>query len=566
VPFGPTRFVDSRIGLGISGPLQPHVPATFAVAGVQGLPTDIVAVTANLTITGQTAAGWVALTATPLANPDNSTVNFPTGDDRANGVFAPLSPTGTVSVTACASVYIIFDVTGYFTALGGATWTPLGPSRFLDTRISGSGGNLSSHVPRSVQVAGVNGVPGNAVGITANVTETNNSGGGYIAVITTPTASPATSTLNFPANDTRANNLTTPLASDGTVTIVYVSSTRGGTTDVILDVTGYFMNDADGATYHPVTPTRVADSRKDEGLNGPIPTNGLVTLTVAGGLLPIPTTAQAVTGNVTETGVSAAGYVSVMPFAVSPSTSTVNFPSGDTRANGFVVGLGRGSIGLALISAGPGQIIVDLTGYFAGGSIPAPTVPAFSGMSLYRSTAWSHQARSSWCAGAATQIMLNLIQGVSDNSSSNQGAYMAFAASHSIYVAVGPGVEADGWANAATYYGAGSYSLGSYPTFTAAIMMAATRMRVTGKPVGLVVKEGHHAWVMAGFSSTGDDPAVDQDFTVTNITVMAPDYGTISYDPAPGSVESIAYLQSKLDGYTDDFPTIWDRTFVIIQP
>ena len=91
-------------------------------------------------------------------------------------------------------------------------------------------------------------------------------------------------------------------------------------------------------------------------------------------------------------------------------------------------------------------------------------------------------------------------------------------------------------------------------------------MRVTGKPVGLVVKEGHHAWVMAGFSSTGDDPAVDQDFTVTNITVMAPDYGTISYDPAPGSVESIAYLQSKLDGYTDDFPTIWDRTFVIIQP
>src|SRR5664280_221568 len=57
VPFGPTRVVDSRIGLGIDGPIHPHTPVTFAVAGVNGLPSDIVAVTGNLTVVNQTSYG-----------------------------------------------------------------------------------------------------------------------------------------------------------------------------------------------------------------------------------------------------------------------------------------------------------------------------------------------------------------------------------------------------------------------------------------------------------------------------------------------------------------------------
>jgi hypothetical protein len=47
---------------------------------------------------------------------------------------------------------------------------------------------------------------------------------------------------------------------------------------------------------------------------------------------------------------------------------------------------------------------------------------------------------------------------------------------------------------------------------------------------------------------------------------MAPDYGTISYDPAPGSLESMAVMATKLTPYTDDFPTIWDHQYVIIAP
>jgi hypothetical protein len=565
VPFGPTRVVDSRIGQGIAGPLNPFTPVTFAVAGVNGLPSDIVAVTGNLTVVNQTSYGWVAITSSPLAVPSTSTVNIPVGDTRANGVFAPLSSAGSLSITAQMQTQIVFDVTGYFSASVGATWTPLGPTRILDTRIAGSGGAFRSQAPRSIQIAGVNGVPPNAVAVTANLTAANETTGGYLAVTRDPTAAPSTSTLNFPTGDIRANNLTTPLAADGTVSVVFVGAAAGATTDVILDLTGYFINDDTGARYFPIAPTRAADSRIGFGLNGPISSREPVTLQIGGAMIPMPADAQAITGNVAIISEKYPGHVSIVPSAVIAGTSTLNVPPNDIRANGFVVALNGGTIGLSFVAAGKADFVVDVTGYFAGGSFAPPVVPAFSGMSLYRDSAWSKQATNTWCIGASIQMMLNLVTGASDHAAASQGTYMSYAFSHSLYVAR-IGAEGDGWANATTAYGAGFYSIVAYPSFDAAIKAAATRMRVTGKPVGLIVKEGHHAWVMAGFTSTGGDPAVSQAFTVTSLTIMASYYGSMSYDPAPGYVASLDYMRTKLTPYTDDYPTVWDGGFVLIQP
>jgi hypothetical protein len=565
VPFGPTRFVDSRIGKGVAGPLNPLTPATFAVAGVNGLPTDVVAVTGNLTVVNQTAGGWVALTSSPLATPSTSTVNIPLGDTRANGVFAPLSSNGSLSITAQMQTQVVFDVTGYFSASVGATWTPLGPTRFLDTRIVGSGGAFRSQVPRSIHIAGVNGVSANAVGVTANLTAAGETTGGYLSVTRDPTATPSISTLNFPPGDIRANNLTTPLAADGTVSIVFVGAAAWATTEVVFDVTGYFLNDGAGARYFPIAPARAADSRINSGLNGPISSREPVTLQISGRRTPVPADAQAITGNVAIISEQYPGHVSIVPSAVIAGTSTLNVPPNDIRANGFVVALNSGTIGLSFVAAGTANFVVDVTGYFAGGSFAAPAVPAFSGMSLYRDSAWSKQATSTWCIGASTQMMLNLVTGASDHAAANQGTYMSYAYGHSRYVARA-GAEGDGWASATTAYGAGFYSIVAYTSFDAAIKAAATRMRVTGKPLGLIVMEGHHAWVMAGFTSTGSDPAVSQAFTVTSLTIMASHYGSLSYDPAPGYVASLDYIRTKLTPYTDDYPTIWDGGFVVMQP
>ena len=48
------------------------------------------------------------------------------------------------------------------------------------------------------------------------------------------------STINFSANQTRANNAVLPLASDRSGTISVLAGT-GGTVDFILDVNGYFQ-------------------------------------------------------------------------------------------------------------------------------------------------------------------------------------------------------------------------------------------------------------------------------------------------------------------------------------
>ena len=562
VPFGPTRFVDSRINNGISGSLKPFVPATFAVAGQNGVPSNALAVTGNLVAVGATTGGWISLTQDPIASPTTSTVNMPAGDTRANGVFAPLSSTGGLSVTASVKTNVIFDVTGYFTTAGGATWSPVGPNRFLDTRIAGQGGVLASGKPRTLLIAGVAGVPADAVGVTGNLTVVVPTCAGNLAVTENPTSTPDTSTLNFPGGDTRANNFVSPLAADGSIAIVFSGCNSAARTNVIVDVTGYFANNSNGALYYPISPTRMADSRIDSGINGPVSASEPVTLSISVNSWYVPTNAQAITGNLTVTGEPYAGSASITPFAKTvPVTSTLNFPAKDTRANGFVSALGSGSLGVDFVGRGTAQFIVDVTGYFAGGSFSSPVAPTFSGMSMYRATAWSHQATQIWCTGAATQMMLNLVTGASDHSSANQSAYYHYGYTHSVWH-MPVGVPVDGWANAVKHYGAGLYTYGVYSTFDDMIKSAATRMRITGKPIGLLVMEGKHAWVMAGFTSVGDDPATSQNFTVTSVTIMAPDYGTISYDPAPGSVESIAYMKTKMNGHVNDSTD----TYAIVMP
>ena len=117
----PTRILDTRDGTGgLSGPFSSRVARTFGVTGHGGVPGSATAVTGNLTVTGQTSLGFLYIGPIATNNPTSSTLNFPLGDDRANGVTVALGGGGTLSVTYAASTsgptaQVIFDVTGYFT-------------------------------------------------------------------------------------------------------------------------------------------------------------------------------------------------------------------------------------------------------------------------------------------------------------------------------------------------------------------------------------------------------------------------------------------------------------------
>ncbi len=374
-PLDPSRLLDTRIGVGLSGTFSSGHARTFQVTGRGGVPGDATAVTGNLTVTGQTAGGYLFLGPVATNSPTSSTLNFPVGDNRANGLTVALGAGGTLSATYITGTsgkqaQVIFDVTGYFTPdATGATYHPLDPSRLLDTRIGdGLSGTFSSGHARTFQVTGRGGVPGDATAVTGNLTVTGQTAGGYLFLGPVATNSPTSSTLNFPVGDNRANGLTVALGAGGTLSATYITGTSGKQAQVIFDVTGYFTPDATGATYHPLDPSRLLDTRIGVGLSGTFSSGHARTFQVTG-RGGVPGDATAVTGNLTVTGQTAGGYLFLGPVATnSPTSSTLNFPVGDNRANGLTVALGAGgTLSATYITGTSGkqaQVIFDVTGYF----------------------------------------------------------------------------------------------------------------------------------------------------------------------------------------------------------
>jgi hypothetical protein len=248
------------------------------------------------------------------------------------------------------------------------------PARLLDTRIgNGIWGRLAANTPATFGVAGRSGsgIPSNATAVTGNVTVANPSFSWAVFLGPDPIASPGTSTINFSAGQVTGNGLTVALSATGSLSATYMSS-AGNTTDLVFDVTGYFTPDMTGATYHPIAPSRLLDTRVGNGLGAKIPANTPATFQVAG-RLGIPSNATAVTGNVTVVSPSFSWAVFLGPDPIaSPGTSTINFNAGDVKGNGLTVALGSGGTLSATYMSTPGNVtdlVFDVTGYFgpAGG-------------------------------------------------------------------------------------------------------------------------------------------------------------------------------------------------------
>ena len=370
--LSPVRLLDTRTGNGLPGRLVANTPGTFQVAGRGGVPAGASAVTGNVTVVNPSHSWAVYLGPDPVARPTTSTVNFAAGQVAGNGVTVALGATGTLSATfmstAGQTTDLVFDVTGYFTPDStGATYHPIAPTRLLDTR-TGNGlvGSLAAGKPRTFQVAGRGGIPAGAVAVTGNLTAVDPTNGWGVFLGPGPSATPSTSSVNFGPGEVAGNNVTVGLSPGGTLSATYMS-TPGNTTDLVLDVTGYYTADASGASFVPISPARLLDTRTGTGLSGKVPANTPRTFAVAshGG---VPTNATGVTGNVTVVGETAGWAVFLGPNPISsPTTSTVNFVVGDVKGNGLTVALSAtGTLSATYISSAGNttDLVFDVTGYF----------------------------------------------------------------------------------------------------------------------------------------------------------------------------------------------------------
>ena len=181
---------------------------------------------------------------------------------------------------------------------------------------------------------------------------------------------------------------------------------------------------------------------------------------------------------------------------------------------------------------------------------PAPAEAATYRLNLYRSGDFVAQTNLVQCVGASMQMMINMMAAKNNRTAAFQLDLQVLAREYSNRYGTTPnlnrrGASVRGWAAGLNDMGYGPYLVVGFDSIDAAMRAAAHAIAFTGRPVGLLVWRGRHAWVMNGFQATAD-PKRTASFKVTHALVMDPLYPRVSptwgRSPAPNTRLTVAQL------------------------
>ncbi len=163
-----------------------------------------------------------------------------------------------------------------------------------------------------------------------------------------------------------------------------------------------------------------------------------------------------------------------------------------------------------------------------GPSLDPPPAPGPFAMDLYRKDSFVSELKPIFCVPAAMQTSINIMKhGHTDVTIATQRSLYKLARQFSGPKLSGAGAEPEGWAEGLNQLGYGPYVVDARASRKDAIHVAAQALRMTGRPVGLLVWRGAHSWVMSGFTATAD-PAYTSDFQVTGLRIEDVWYPRIS--------------------------------------
>jgi hypothetical protein len=305
-----------------------------------------------------------------------------------------LLPLGSVVGSGLLSPPASASVSSY--AADGSTYHAVQPTRIADTRANsgyqGAGGALSAGQILTVQTTGFNAapVPFGATAVVVNVTAVGPTAAGYLTAYASGQPVPSTSTVDFVSGQTVANEATIAIGSTGDLVNYGKISIFNytGTTNVVVDVEGYYTPDTTGTFYVPavnfnaqtlsqaVSPIRVLDTRQTSGIQGAGATlgpqqslnfyPGTTTLLPGSSLPVVPPSATAVVLNVTATNPTAASYLTLWAEGgAQPLASNLNFLAGQTVSNRVIVPLNSLTEQVSIFNwAGNSDVVVDLDGYY----------------------------------------------------------------------------------------------------------------------------------------------------------------------------------------------------------
>jgi VCBS repeat-containing protein len=226
---------------------------------------------------------------------------------------------------------------------------PMAPQRLLDTRSAGTplpGGSI-----QQLHVAGREGIPDDAMAAVLNLTATGSTASGFLTVFPCGTAAPDASNLNFAAGETIANAATSTIGTNGNVCIY-----TNVTVSLIVDLNGAFSPTAGSALLTPMSPRRLLDTRFT---GTKVAANTVQELMIAG-VDGVPADATAAALNVTATGATSNGFMTVFPCGTAvPDASNLNFAAGETAANSVTATIGANGR-VCFYTTATTDLIVDL--------------------------------------------------------------------------------------------------------------------------------------------------------------------------------------------------------------
>ena len=325
-----------------------------SLAPLGGSVTITITATINAGTAGTTISNQGSLSFDADLNGTNEASGV-TDDPAVGGASDPTS----FNVLPGAFVTGTKSVTGSFLSGGAIVYTIVLSNSGSGAQPDNPGDEFSDVLPTQLALTGASASSGTAVATIATRTVTWN---GSIAV-------GASVTITILATIDPDHEGTT-VSNQGSVSF---DSTGVGTNDMTRLTDDPAVAGANDPTqfvvlsgsFYTVTPCRLVDTRgPNDPLGGPALVSAQERVFLLEGLCNLPVSATAVALNVTVTITGSEGFVTVWPDGESrPPTSTINFSTGQTRANNAVVKLGSSGAVRAVSSAAT-HIVIDVTGYF----------------------------------------------------------------------------------------------------------------------------------------------------------------------------------------------------------
>ncbi|MGA3185277.1 MAG: CHAP domain-containing protein [Candidatus Dormibacteria bacterium] len=367
VPLSPYQLIDASL---TGGPLDAEGTLDVTVAGVDRVAADAVAVVLNVTVTAPTATSQITVYPAGGSIPTIANLSFSSGETVTSLTIAPIGTDGQIAISnATGTVQVAVDLEGYFAADSrsstAGSYVPLTPATIVDTR-PGSGepdaGNpLTPGASLDVQTEGQGGVPRIgvlAVALRVAVTDTTQSSS--LTAFPAGEVMPSSSNLDWVTGETVANQVITPVGSDGEVSFYNAE----GDADLVVDVVGFFTDGlgtpSNASLYIPIAPVRVLDTRSDAGTLEP---GGYLAEQFAG-VDEIGPTADAVVANVTSADATQPSLLGVLPEQVAGATAAVSVGASQTGPDLMFAALNADGGASIYNGAGTADAVVDVFGYF----------------------------------------------------------------------------------------------------------------------------------------------------------------------------------------------------------